>query len=250
MTCQEMQRLVHAYLDGELDLVHNLEVEGHFQTCPVCARVVANHRTIQGAFRSGSFYYQTPGDLQTRIRSSLGAAKPRTTAFRRPAWAWMAVAASFALVFFLGWQIAEIRSGSSTQELLAREVVSSHVRSLMANHQTDVVSSDQHTVKPWFQGHVDFSPPVKDLSKEGFTLVGGRLDYLGDRPVAALVYQRREHFINLFIWPKSSDSAAGPTALARQGYNLIHWPDAGLTYWAVSDLNEKELDEFVQLIRN
>jgi anti-sigma factor RsiW len=155
------------------------------------------------------------------------------------------------LVFVLGWQIAGLQSRSSAEDLLVREVLSSHVRSLqVANHQTDVSSSDQHKVKPWFQGHLDFSPPVKDLSKERFSLVGGRLDYLGDHPVAALVYKRREHFINLFIWPSSSDSAAAPAALSRQGYHLSHWTDAGLIYWAVSDLNQNELEEFVNLIRN
>ena len=148
----------------------------------------------------------------------------------------------------MGWQIA--RLGSSAHDLLVREIVSSHVRSLMATHLTDVASSDQHTVKPWFKGQLDFSPPVKDLSKEGFKLVGGRLDYIGDRPVAALVYQRRKHFINLFIWPASTGSVADPTVFSRQGYNLIHWTEDGLTYWAVSDLNEKELEEFVQLVRN
>jgi anti-sigma factor RsiW len=163
----------------------------------------------------------------------------------------MGVAASLTLVFVLGWQIAGLQSRSSAEDLLVREVLSSHVRSLLvASHQTDVASSDQHTVKPWFQGHLDFSPPVKDLSKDDFLLIGGRLDYLGDHPVAALVYKRREHFINLFIWPSSSGSAAGPAAVTRQGYHLIHWTDAGLTNWAVSDLNEKELEEFVNLIRN
>jgi len=116
-------------------------------------------------------------------------------------------------------------------------------------HLTDVASSDQHTVKPWFKGQLDFSPPVRDLSGEDFALVGGRLDYVGDRPVAALVYQRRKHVINLFIWPTNSDSATSTAAQTWQGYNLIHWAEDGLNYWAVSDLNAKELQEFVQLIR-
>jgi anti-sigma factor RsiW len=250
VNCQEMRGLVHAYLDGELDLVRNLEMEGHLRDCPTCARALANNRTVQSAFRSGPFYYHAPGSLKARIRSKLGAAKPRVRALRGPARAWMGLAASWLLVFVLGWQIAGLQSRSSAEDLLMREVLSSHVRSLqVAGRQTDVASSNQHTVKPWFQGHLDFSPPVKDL-KEEFLLIGGRLDYLGDHPVAALVYKRREHYINLFIWPSSSESDAGPAVLTRQGYHLIHWTDAGLTNWAVSDLNEKELEEFVNLIRS
>ena len=140
--------------------------------------------------------------------------------------------------------------GPSTDELLTREVVSSHVRSLMATHLADVASSDHHTVKPWFAGKLDFSPPVEDLAKQGYPLVGGRLDYLENRPVAALVYQRQKHFINLFIWPAGSDSHVRAKMGSRQGYDLAYWTKSGMTYWVVSDLNSSELQEFVQLVQN
>jgi anti-sigma factor RsiW len=139
--------------------------------------------------------------------------------------------------------------GPSPEEILTQEVVSSHVRSLMANHLTDVPSSDQHTVKPWFNGKVDFSPAVVNLADQGFLLVGGRLDYLNDRPAAALVYQRDKHLINVFICPASYRTASTPAGTTRQGYNIFHWRQSGLNFWAVSDLERGQLEKFAAMLK-
>src|SRR5262249_46458652 len=137
----------------------------------------------------------------------------------------------------------------SADAFLTQELVANHVRSqMLPTHRFDVASSDPHTVKPWFAGKLDFSPPVKDLVDQGFPLVGGRLEYLHDRPVAALVYQRRQHSINLFIWPSTSVPETPMKVVSRQGYHLLHWTQSGMTHWAVSDLNAHELQEFAHLI--
>jgi len=131
-------------------------------------------------------------------------------------------------------------------QFLATQLIASHARSLLANHLTDVASSDQHTVKPWLDAKLDFAPAVVDLSSEGFPLIGGRLDYLDNRPVAALVYGRRKHFINLFIWPSAADATTAPKTMTRQGYQLLHWADSDFNYWAVSDVNINDLQTFKQ----
>jgi anti-sigma factor RsiW len=163
-------------------------------------------------------------------------------------WRWIGVAASLALLLLVGWSVFRLAAGPSRNELLAREVVSNHVRSLMAAHIADVPSTDQHTVKPWFNGKLNFSPPVINLDEQGFNLVGGRLDYMDNRAVAALVYKRNQHLINLFIWPTDESNRSEQTE-TLQGYNVIHWRQNDMNYWAISDLNANELREFVQLIR-
>ena len=156
MTCQDMQHWMHGYLDGELDLVRNLEMEGHLQTCPACAQVLANYRSLQRALRNDAFYFKAPNSLETRIRSSLGKTQSRTRTLRIRTWATLgAIAASILIIFALGWMAT--REGHSAKDLLVREIVSSHVRSLMASHLTDVPSSDQHKVKPWFKGQLEWA---------------------------------------------------------------------------------------------
>src|SRR5207245_6608598 len=158
-------------------------------------------------------------------------------------WAWggLSVAVAMALVVLLVWSSGLVHMRSAMDEHVLQDVIAGHVRSLLANHLTDVLSADQHTVKPWFEGHVDFAPPVPDLTAQGFPLVGGRLDYLDNRPVAALVYKRQQHVINLFVWPAPSSAARPESALTRQGYHLVQWTTAGMIYWAIVTLHASEL---------
>jgi anti-sigma factor RsiW len=260
VTCPENETLIHGYLDGELDLVSALRLEAHLQECTTCAQAYENHKALSCTLKSGPFYFRPSDDLELRIRaalveSGLAASRPTALAWEatwrkllRPSWAFLSVAASLAVVALVALRLVPGLQNPSPDHLLAEEVLASHVRSLMASHLTDVPSSDQHTVKPWFDGKLDFSPPVEDLGAQGFPLVGGRLDFLNDRPVAALVYQRRKHFINLFIWPSAQQS--GQEAIMQHGYNLIHWTHSGMTYWAASDLNYRELGEFVHLVQD
>jgi anti-sigma factor RsiW len=248
LNCEELEDLLHAFVDGELDLTRSLEVERHLQGCPACAGAVEGHQALHKALNHPSLYHRPPGGWEDRVRKSLRASiSPR----RVLPWRSFALAASVALTALLVGGVLRIRSQPSADELLAQQVASSHVRALMEkNHLVDVESADQHTVKPWFNGRVDFSPPVKNLADQGFPLVGGRLEYLDRHKAAALIYKRNQHIINLFIWRASDSSPRPPEAISVQGnWRVIHWIEGGLTYWAVSDLNELELQEFVRLIR-
>ena len=244
-----MKYLIHPYVDGELDLVRNLEIEEHLRGCSGCAQAYKGQQTLQTALRAGSLRYEAPLGLQNRIQASLRfASKPKRRIYPVPRH-FLGVAASLILVALGTWQLARVTLAPAMDDFLPKEVVNSHVRSLLAREPVDIVSSNQHTVKPWFTGKLDFSPPVKDLTEEGFPLLGGRVDYLDNRPVAALLYGRQQHKINLFIWPSAKDSDVEAMAQMRQGYHLIHWTSSGMTFWAVSDLNSKELQQFSLLIR-
>jgi anti-sigma factor RsiW len=236
-------------MDGELDLVRNLEIEAHLRDCPVCSVAQANHQALHKAFSADVLYYQPAATLQKRVLKELQRANKAETKRRFFSWRWGAAVASVALLGVIAALLLPVLRSNSKDDLLAQEVVSSHVRSLMVEgHLTDVPSSDQHTVKPWFNGKLNFAPTVKDLSEEGFPLIGGRLDYLDNRPVAALVYQHRKHFINLFIWA-SSAADSEEKVIGRQGYNLIYWQKSGMTSWVISDLNKNELQEFTRIVQ-
>ena len=249
MNCQDAQLLIPAYLDDELDLVKSLEVEQHLRDCPNCSQVYKNQQALRSVFDNNALYYRSPAALRKRIQSSVREANQAVSAPRVVPWRWLGVLASVAAIVILTWGLTRSLSGPSAHDVLAQEVIASHVRSLMPNHLEDVASSDQHTVRPWFSGKLDFSPPVVDLTNQGFPLIGGRLDYLDNRPVAALVYRSQPHVINLFIWPAPDTPDTATKLETRQGYHLAEWTKSGMTYWAISDLNETELQQFVQLFQ-
>ncbi len=249
MNCEEARLFVDGYVDGELDLVQSMESERHFDSCSGCRALLEQRQMLSRAVRIHTPYFETPPGLADRIRSRIGQpvkkAPERTGPTSWLGWRFAAIAASLLVLVAAAAISVEFLKRPSATEMVAHEVVASHIRSLMANHLADVVSSDQHTVKPWFAGKLDFAPMVKDLASDGFPLTGGRLDYLDGRPVAALVFRRHRHVINLFIWPASS-SDSGLKSLSLKGYNVIHWTKSNTAYWAVSDLNSSELAEFAR----
>ena len=251
MNCQETQHLIHAYLDGELDLVKSLEIEEHLQGCQACSQTYQNQQALRAALNAGSLYFRSPAPLRKRIQVAVRQAdRSEHRAPRVLPWRWLGAAVSRVVIVLVTWSVTRSLSAPSANDLLAQEVVASHVRSLMPDHLADVASSDQHTVKPWFSGKLDFSPVVEDLANQGFPLVGGRLDYLDNRPVAALVYRYQQHVINLFSWPAVGAPDTPATMDTRQGYHVAHWIKSNMAYWSIPDLNETELQQFVQLVQN
>jgi len=255
VNCELTQRYVPGYLDGELDLVRTIEMESHLKGCPTCAQELETLKALRAALRRSALVYAAPSALRERIQTSLRPSSMPDVQERKLKWPSLNIwqlAGAFALLALIsitGWRLtARLRAPSGDQQIAA-EVFASHVRSLEANHLMDVASTDQHTVKPWFDGKLDFSPPVEDLASDGFPLVGGRLDYLEGREIAALVYQRRKHFINVFVLPDSTETNSTPATQSRQGYNIMKWSHGGFQFWAVSDVAAPDLAEFVRLLQ-
>jgi anti-sigma factor RsiW len=256
VSCELTQRFVPCYADGELDLVRTIEMETHLKDCPVCAQILENQQEVRSAVRRSSLAYAAPPVLRDRIQSSLRASIRVTVQERKikwpsmQIWQWAGAVAVLVLFSLSGWQLTARLRPPSSDRRIAEEVLSSHVRSLEANHLMDVVSTDQHTVKPWFDAKLDFSPPVEDLASDGFPLLGGRLDYVEEREVAALIYKRHEHFINLFVWPNPTGSRPTQAIESRQGYDIMRWSRDGFLCWAVSDVNASDLAKFARLLEN
>ena len=240
MICDDVQRDLDPYVDRELAAEAAAAVREHLSTCAQCRQRLADREAVGRLVRSLP-YYHAPARLRARVS---GRAQQSRSVRQLAAWAAAAV-----LVVSVAGAISLVRSAATRGNAIVGDVVDAHVRSLMAEHLFDVRSTDQHTVKPWFLGKLDFSPPVVDLASIGFPLVGGRLEYVSGRPVAAIVYQRQKHTINVLVWPVS-DETIGLKEQALRGFHVRHWARNGMSFWAVSDLNDTELTQFARALQD
>jgi anti-sigma factor RsiW len=250
--CAEWELMLHGFVDGELDAAHSLQIEQHVAACPHCARQMESLQALKQVIGQRGVQFRTPDHVRAQVLAAISreAARPARSSAMAPASEerfsllgfikqWMFVPSLAALAASLFLVIAPMSDRTS----IGDEILAGHVRSLLVDHLTDVATSDQHTVKPWFNGKIDFSPPVVDLAREGFPLEGGRVDYIGGRVVAALVYKRHSHVINLFVWPAAGGASATLRGTAsRDGYNMENWSAGGLTFSAISDVSADDLN--------
>ncbi|MBL8540779.1 MAG: anti-sigma factor [Betaproteobacteria bacterium] len=255
MDCREARELFPAHVDRELGLPEAIEMDRHLHACPQCQEEFMEQSRVRAAVKKHVTYYHAPGDLAARIATALPAEDRTLASSRRREWrwsvsaTWLGLGGALAGVVALVWSALLYQALPSADEMVGDQIVASHVRSLMASHIADVTSSDQHTVKPWFSGKLDFSPTVGDFTELGFPLVGGRLDYVDHRTVAALVYRHRQHLVNVYVWPSAVHDTGAVRTQSRQGYHLVNWAGGGMAYWVISDLNAKELMQLVDALR-
>ena len=250
MPCEEIGLLLQASFDGELDAAHSAQVERHLAGCNACGRELERLRELRSTLRDGATRHRLPEGARAAMLALLPSERPAASSARpllgsrRRALA--AVAAALAAGVVLDRGLLAVLAPPDRSEL--NSLVGAHIRALQPGHAIDVVSADGHTVKPWFDGRIEYSPPVKDLGEHGFALIGGRLDFAAGRTVAVIVYRRRQHVIDLFAWPAGPDAREAADR-APDGYHLRRWAQDGFQLAAISDLNESELDEFVRLWR-
>jgi anti-sigma factor RsiW len=238
--------VLHGYFDGELDALGAAEFERHLEQCSACIGALETLESLRSSMSAAQLYEKAPAPFRKQVLADL---RPRRrvvilSAFAH--WRWLAVAAVFVLVAIASWRVIPIRRDSNYETVLAAEIVDAHLRSLQSGHLTDVVSTDQHTVKPWFDGKLNFSPPVQDFNDQGFPLQGGRIDVVHGRSVAALVYARRKHFVNVFIWPTDEKDAA-PRSGSQLGYQWTAWRKGRMEFCAISDAAPSALEQLQRL---
>jgi mycothiol system anti-sigma-R factor len=239
LSCEQRTEHLHAYLDGELDAAGTRQFERHMKECPECGAALAAERKLQNSLQSAGLYENAPKALRQRVVASLPAL-PEAKVKKTGEWRWAALGAACLLGAFLVWQLSSDLGGRSRQSVVAGAVMDAHLRSLQPGHQADVISTDQHTVKPWFDGRLEIAPPVRDFTAEGFPLTGGRLDVIHGRTVAALVYARRKHIVNVFVWKAGDDEGLFGSG-EQQGYHWLAWQKDGLDFVGVSDVAAEDL---------
>lgn len=242
MDCTLHRHLLEAYLDGELGFERSLEVEAHLASCPVCSSEVQSWTNIRAALKEPELYHRAPAHLEAKLHKLLPQAQTQKTPwFQRSIWA-LGGAAFATAALLISFVIMRPAAPSPDQD-----IVVSHIRSLMSDHLMDVVSTDQHTVKPWFDGKLDFAPPVQDFAADGYPLAGGRLDYLDNRKVAVLIYHRALHIVNVYVWPAQDHESSAINTQTINGYNVVSWRKNGFEFRAASDLNAAELRDLARL---
>jgi anti-sigma factor RsiW len=247
MSCDRIETVLHGYFDDELDPLGAADFERHLETCAECTQELASLKMLRSTLSSTQIYDKAPASLRKKILTDLNAADRITQMPSRNPWQWLAVAAALVLCAFTGWQMASRQQGTDYEGVLAAQVIDAHLRSLQPGHTTDVLSTDQHTVKPWFDGKLDFAPPVRDFAEQGFPLQGGRLDVVHGRTIAALVYGRRKHLVSVFVWPTNERDSV-PRQGSQQGYQWIDWRKGGMEFCAVSDTASTDLAQLQRLL--
>jgi anti-sigma factor RsiW len=246
--CAEAAPLLSAYFDRELDVATSVGIAAHLRECERCSAAVRRYEALRSSLSSASLVFTPPRSVERSVRKAVRREAGPRLFLARPWWRWAAVPLTACLAAALSWSVATRRVENADERVMA-DLVSGHVRSLMVDHLVDVATSDRHTVKPWFNGKVDFAPPVADFAASGFQLVGGRVDYIARRPVAVLVYKWKQHTVNVFIWRSEGAARAELRSLTHEGYQLVGWEQSGLSFWAVSDLNLLDLGKLVHLFR-
>jgi mycothiol system anti-sigma-R factor len=246
--CELTHTVLHGYMDGELDAARAADFERHLISCADCVAVLEANESVRSSIQRAGLYERAPRALRQKIQAQLaGNTQASVMPFRKPTqWRWLALAAAILVALFLGWRLPWLLPGNQ-ETALASAIVDAHLRSLQPGHLEDVVSTDQHTVKPWFDGKLDFAPPVHDFANEGFPLQGGRLDVVRGRTVAVLVYARRKHLVNVFVWP-TTEADSEPLSGTQLGYHWMDWRKGGMEMCAVSDVSRDDLGELQRLL--
>ncbi len=247
MSCDRVGAALHGYFDEELDAIGGTEFERHLERCSECVSALEVLESLRSSINVAQLYEKAPATFRKKILAHVGSAPPVAVLPVRTVWRWLAVAAALILIAYTDWRVVTSNRSGNYESVIGSEILDAHLRSLQPGHLTDVVSTDQHTVKPWFDGKLDFSPPVKDFGDQGFPLQGGRIDVVHGRAVAALVYARRKHFVNVFIWPTDEKDAA-PRSGSQRGYQWIEWREGGMEFCAVSDAVPSALEQLQRLL--